>query len=179
VKQVSGNLWTLPADARCITVNGATRQDGQAVMGRGVAAQAKERWPMLPAVLGELIRQHGNHVQLLMSPETIQPPFDDTAHLVAFPVKWHWQHPADLALIQRSCGELMALADRARLRAILLPRPGCGNGRLSWFQVEPVIAPLLDDRVTVVDLPTISGAVRTRDETRKRNAHQYPIRNMQ
>src|SRR4029077_17935966 len=84
VKQATGNLWTFPADARCITTNGATRQDGQAVMGRGVAAPAKERWALLPAVRGGALRQHGNHVQLLMSPETIQPPFDDMAHILAF-----------------------------------------------------------------------------------------------
>jgi len=150
VKQATGNLWTFPADARCITTNGATRQDGQAVMGRGVAAQAKERWPMLPAVLGVHLRQHGNHVQLLMSPETIQPPFDDMAHILAFPVKHHWRQPADLDLIKRSCGELMELADRIGLRSIALPRPGCGNGRLDWAEVGPAIAPLLDDRVTIV-----------------------------
>jgi O-acetyl-ADP-ribose deacetylase (regulator of RNase III) len=150
VKQAVGNLWTFPADARCITTNGATCHDGQAIMGRGVAARAKERWPMLPVVLGELIRRHGNHVQLLMSPETIQPPFDDFAHIVSFPVKHHWRQPADLALIQRSCAELMDLADRTGLRSIALPRPGCGNGRLDWAEVGPAIAPLLDDRVTIV-----------------------------
>lgn len=144
MRQASGDLWHLPADARCITTNGAVRKDGAAVMGRGVAAQAKERWPMLPTVLGYCIREHGNHVRLLMNPA------GDSAVLVSFPVKHHWRETADLALIERSCGELMDLADRLGLEAILLPRPGCGNGRLDWAQVGPAIAPLLDDRVTII-----------------------------
>jgi hypothetical protein len=44
----------------------------------------------------------------------------------------------------------MDLADRLGLQTILLPRPGCGNGQLDWAQVGPAIAPLLDDRVTIV-----------------------------
>lgn len=144
VKQANGDLWRLPGDARCITVNGATRNDGQAVMGRGVAAQAKERWPFLPAVLGEYIRQCGNHVGVLLEP------VGNSALLLSFPVKHHWREAADLDLIQRSCVELMGLADDYDLEKVLLPRPGCGNGRLDWAQVGPTIAPLLDDRVTIV-----------------------------
>lgn len=146
MKQVTGNLWTLPADARCITTNGAVTKNGLAVMGRGVAAQAKSRWPGLPGILGESIQERGNHVADLWKP-TGKPV------LVSFPVKHHWREVADLDLIKRSCGELMDLADRLGLQAVLLPRPGCGNGRLDWAQVGPATAPLLDDRVTIVHLP--------------------------
>lgn len=144
MKQATADLWKFPADARCITTNGATRQDGQAIMGRGVAAQAKAKWPMVAAVLGWQLRADGNHVHVVMAGA------GDTAVLVAFPVKHRWQDPADLDLIKRSCGELMDLADRLDLRAIALVRPGCGNGRLAWAEVEPAIAPLLDGRVTIV-----------------------------
>jgi len=143
MKQATGNLWTFPADARCITTNGAVTKSGLAVMGRGVAAQAKERWPGLPGILGELLQERGNHVADLWKP-TGRP------LLVSFPVKHSWRQPADLALIERSCNELMDLADRIGLRNIALPRPGCGNGGLDWAQVGPAIAPLLDDRVTIV-----------------------------
>lgn len=143
MKQAHGDLWRLSGDARCITVNGAVRKDGTAIMGRGTAAQAAEKWPHLPERLGELIAERGNHVADLWKPY-------DGPLIVSFPVKHHWRQPADLALIERSCGELMDLADRLSLRAILLPRPGCGNGQLDWAQVGPAIAPLLDDRVTIV-----------------------------
>lgn len=143
MKQAHGDLWRLPADARCITVNGAVRKDGTAIMGRGTAAQAAQRWPGLPGMLGDLIAERGNHVADLWKPT-------GGPLIVSFPVKHHWKQRADLALIERSCEELTDLADRLGLQAILLPRPGCGNGQLDWAQVGPAIAPLLDDRVTIV-----------------------------
>lgn len=146
MREAFGDLWTLPADARCVTTNGAVRNDGCAVMGRGVAAQAVQRWPLIQAVLGAQITVDGNHVHVVMKPD------GDGALLVSFPVKHHWRERADLALIERSCGELMELADRLGLKTILLPRPGCGNGGLDYeAHVFPAIEPLLDDRVTVID----------------------------
>lgn len=142
MKQAHGDLWRLRGDARCITVNGVVWKDGTAVMGRGVAAQAAAKWSELPTILGSKIREQGNHVAVLTMWEA--------TWIVSFPVKHHWRQAADLVLIERSCGELMDLADRIRLRSILLPRPGCGNGQLDWAQVGPAIAPLLDDRVTIV-----------------------------
>src|SRR5439155_3761011 len=107
VKQTTGDLWRLPADARCITTNGAVRKDGCAIMGRGVAAQAKERWPAVPKWLGDSITSLGNHVDDFF----LRHNDPDMAPLVAFPVKHHWQQAADLDLILRSCRELMDLAD--------------------------------------------------------------------
>lgn len=34
---------------------------------------------------------------------------------------------------------------------VLLPRPGCGNGKLQWDFVKREIEDLLDDRVTIVN----------------------------
>jgi hypothetical protein len=148
--ELVGNLWTVPADARCITTNGDVRWDGVAVMGRGVAAQAKRKWPKVPYMLGESVKARGNHVVDFGS---LDAPDLDMAALVAFPVKHHWDEMADPDLIARSCVELMALANERPWRRILLPRPGCGYGRLRWEGVKHLIAPLLDDRVAIVSLP--------------------------
>lgn len=149
-----GDLWVLPADVRCITTNGDVRGDGQAVMGRGCAREAKDRFPGVATYLGLLLEQQGNHVhELMVSPHLPGTTIAETWDLVSFPVKHHWREPADLDLIVRSCRELMALADaRPEWKRILLPRPGCGNGQLDWeTQVRPAIFYLLDDRVVVVD----------------------------
>jgi len=44
VKEVDGNLWEIEADWRVITTNGFVKKDGRAVMGRGVARQALQRY---------------------------------------------------------------------------------------------------------------------------------------
>lgn len=144
--EARGDLWELPADARCITTNGFVKTSGLAVMGRGCALEARERFPGIDAHLGALINRHGNHVQVL--PSTHREDWD----IVAFPVKHHWRQLADLDLIVRSCHELMALADEHHWQRILLPRPGCGNGQRDWdIEVRPAIFDVLDDRVVVID----------------------------
>ena len=141
MKEITGDLWEQLCDARCITTNGTVTNKGAGVMGRGVARQAKVRYPGIEARLGQLVRRYGNHTQLLV---------EEGVPLVALPVKHEWPEKADLLLIKRSCTELVALADKHLWHTIVLPRPGCGNGKLHWDQVERVIAPILDERFVVV-----------------------------
>lgn len=138
------DLWTAPADARCITTNGTVKANGRAVMGRGTAKQATERYPFLQLTLGRAIRGWGN-VPCILLP-------DERPMLVSFPVKHEWHELADLDLIARSARELVRLADGAGWRVVLLPRPGCGNGQRKWSEVRPILQPILDDRFTAVTL---------------------------
>lgn len=139
------NLWDEPADAKCITTNGFIKKNGAGVMGAGIAGQAQRRYPELPHILGLHLETNGNHVGVLRLPDV-----NDPTYYVAFPVKHNWFEEADIELIERSAHELMALGKDMIWHKILLPRPGCGNGRLVWDEVKPVIEPILDDRVIIV-----------------------------
>lgn len=136
-----GNLWEYHDRGEwiCITTNGDVRKDGCAVMGRGVALQAKHRFPKLPYLLGKRITRLGNHVQRF-----------ETHRLFSFPVKHHWSDRADFNLIRRSCAELMSRLKRSGPNRVVLPRPGCGNGQLDWNDVRDVIFERLDNRVLVI-----------------------------
>lgn len=139
MRQVTGNLWTTEADFKFITTNGMVRRDGACVMGRGCALEAKSIYPGIEYRLGDLIQKHGNRCFRL---------YPD---LGSFVVKHHWKQAADLDLIRKSCDEATQMADKWGWETILLPRPGCGNGSLDWHEdVEPVVAPLLDDRFKVI-----------------------------
>lgn len=138
------DIWEVQADARCITTNGSVKSNGRAVMGRGTAKQATDRYPMIQLKLGKLITTQGLHVVVLQEPLPTEPV------LVAFPVKYAWDELADLDLIQRSAVELRILADAKGWQTIVLPRPGCGNGHRKWSEVRPILQPILDDRFTAV-----------------------------
>ena len=141
MKEVNDNLWNTRADAIVITTNGATRKDGAAIMGRGVALQAKQRYPGIEHVLGRLIRERGNHVNVITG---------NYPRIISFPVKHHWRQRADLKLIAQSAIELAELMDRHSYgHLVALPRPGCGNGRLRWEDVRSIIRPILDNRFIV------------------------------
>ena len=143
MKEANGNLWEIACDVRCVTTNG-TVIDGEATMGAGCALEARAKTPRLPLIYGGLIDKFGNHVYLIKNN------LRDCEPLVMFPVKHEVYQSADPELIMRSCLELTSLADIYGWQTILLPRPGCGHGKLEWGDVKPMIAPLLDDRVTVV-----------------------------
>lgn len=134
--EVRGNLWTYPADWRAITTNGMVRKDGCAVMGRGCALEAKSQHPGIDRVLGRLLRDFGNHVHILKH------------GLLSFPVKHTWYEEADLELIARSVTELQAMTALAH-STIVIPRPGCGNGRRTWAEVKPLLE-VLPDTVMVI-----------------------------
>lgn len=142
--ELVANLWAVDADARVITTNATLRNDGAAVMGRGCALEAKQRFPGIEFEFGQRIRQFGNHVQVIRW---------DGIPLVSFPVKYHWRNLADLALIERSASELNNLAAYHQWTRVVMPRPGCGNGGRDWVrEVRPILAPMLDNRFIVVSL---------------------------
>jgi len=155
----------LEVDAICITTNGFVKRNGEAVMGRGCARQAAQRWPGLSRVVGSCLRQYGNHVQAVYTSEDYD--------VVIFPVKpvsevckpdksnvvRHmrasfqpgdqvpgWACIARPELILRSVGELCLLADRNSWGNIVLPRPGCGAGELNFNQIRGILGKVLDDR---------------------------------
>lgn len=158
-----GDLWGYHGeDAKVITTNGFIKNNGEAVMGRGVAEQAARRWHDVPGTLGNSLRGSGNHVCSLghfsynpgyegHSDRAHVLPTKETFELVALPVKHRWWERADLELINRSLGELVSLADFKGWSRVTLVRPGCGNGQRDWGEVRPMVAGLLDDRFVVVN----------------------------
>lgn len=143
MREIEDNLWEVSCDLRVITTNGAVRSDGACVMGRGCALEAKQRFPGIDLKLGRLLREHGNRVMRLAQ-------LTDGSELASFPVKHHWKEEADPALIQRSAHQLVALANRFDYTNVIIPHPGCGNGKLSWEQVRPILSEILDNRFTVI-----------------------------
>jgi len=134
------NSYLQFVDAICITTNGALNAKGKCVMGRGVALIAKEKWEGIDKRLGDFIKANGNIVQILW----YIPTFHTT--VIAFPVKHHWKERADLKLIEKSCKELKALMDQEGWQKVVLPRPGCNNGKRDWdTEVKPILKKYFDN----------------------------------
>lgn len=156
MKEIKGNLFELDVDVICITTNGKVDKNGNAIMGGGIALQAKLYDPRLPIYLGQLLKSKGNKVHSICN--------SDKYHIWSFPTKNHWRDPSDLKLIEVSCKQAMELADEwnatrmltpvtGRSVRIAIPKPGCGLGKLDWeTQVRPLCVRYLDDRFFIVDL---------------------------
>ncbi len=138
--EIIGDLWQKHADGAvvAITTNGMVNQVGRAVMPRGCARQACERFPELLKTLGSLMTHHGNHV------------FDLGHQLVSFPVEVDPYQTPDLRLIEQSCRELVELADYKGWQKVVVPRPGCGGGGLEWHEVKCILKRHFDERFHVI-----------------------------
>lgn len=110
-----------------VTTNGQVNARGECVMGRGIAWQVRREDPSFARDLGNLISLHGNR------PMRVRP------SIWTFPVKHHWAEKADLDLINTSFSHLAPMVSKFDLQGLHLPRPGCGNGRLDWKDVQPLV----------------------------------------
>jgi hypothetical protein len=166
MKEITGNIWDYHQKGNYIlvTTNGSVTDKGACIMGRGIALQAKERFPKLPKMLGTKIKATGNFPHIF--PEY---------KIITFPVKRRYFEMADLKLIEYSAIMLVkALEDPrdfwrtrddilwnmvvhdaylpARIDNVYMVRPGCSNGRRNWeSEVKPILSPILDDRFIVVN----------------------------
>ena len=71
--------------------------------------------------------------------------------IITFPVKHNWWEKADIDLIVKSCMQLNKCINENGFDKVYLPRPGCGNGQLSWeTDVKPVISEVLLKKVIIV-----------------------------
>ena len=113
-------------------------------MGRGCAQTARDTYPGIASKLGGYIKKYGNRCFSLGRWGV------DNKLIFTFVVKHHWSQEADIELIKRSCLQLSEMIGKYGVEEIHIPRPGCGNGRLKWSDIKPIIEPLLDDRFVIV-----------------------------
>ena len=172
MKELKGNVWDVYAeyDALCITTNGwVSPKTGKAVMGRGIAREISVRSAETPKLLAAHIKDNGNCVGGIG--------FYKGVHILSYPVKPvnvvvnhdksnvvphmrdkfkvldtapGWSAVAELTIIAESAKQLVSFMDKHDIKTVLLPRPGCGAGTLSWSSVKGVLEVYLDDRVTVI-----------------------------
>ncbi len=147
MRELCGNIWEFRGTAIiAITTNGQVSRSGKAVMGRGVAAQAGSMFPEIPVLLAQRIGEEGNHVHYLGD------------NIVSFPVEHSPYQVPDLRLIERSAHELVAMADQRGWQSLVVPRPGCGGGGLSWADVRPILEKCFDDRFLVISALQVNNS---------------------
>jgi hypothetical protein len=165
MKERKANLFELTdeddVDAICITTNGQYLMNGRAAMGGGCARVCADRWPETSLRLGKLLKQLGSNVPYVIGAlDKDNNYLDPTRQMIkdktfkclifSFPTINHLMDGANLQLIRQSATLLKDDCDQYGLTGIMVPRPGVGIGGLTWSDVKAAIAPILDDRFTVV-----------------------------
>ena len=124
-----------------IPTNGFVKRNSRAVMGKGLAKQVSMKFQKLPLQLGQRLSVHGNHVFKFQE-----------YGIITFPVKTNWFENASLDLIETSLKELVLIIEANPEDNFYIPRVGCGNGKLNWNFVEPIVEQYLQkfDNVILV-----------------------------
>ena len=161
IEQSVKDLWSLHAqgfyalDPTNLTLDAA----GHAVMGAGISAVVRARWPEAPVRLGSWIAAYtspgATPGRSLKAAECLGRLvfLDRAARLVYLPTKYYWRDGADLTLIKRGLAELAALLRAHSELRVALPRLGAGLGGLDW---EGVVEPVV---VAALDRPEFAGRV--------------------
>lgn len=170
--EYKGNLFDYLGDAQFlfITTNGFVKKDGTCVMGKGCALEAVRRWPCISSTLGKAIKERGNKPHALFQRQgtwicsfPVKPVSDifDGRNAVKHMLNRFtigqtipgWACLADLQIIERSAAIIAKIAakpENAGWNKIVLPRPGCGAGELTWEEVKPVLDKYFDNRFVSV-----------------------------
>lgn len=138
-----GDMWSVfpITDIFMITTNPITRNDGAVVMGRGIALEAKDRFPSLPYDFGQALRErHPEIDQHNVGPIG----WYDGKPIWFFMVKDHWRNNASLDIIRESVFYLRYGYELGDQR-IDLNFPGIGNGHLRREDVLPLLQELPDN----------------------------------
>jgi hypothetical protein len=154
MKEIKGNLW----DFQCspdfspvvITTNCNVNYKGDAVMGKGIALEAKQHYPGLPKMLGKHIERYFDRVK-----------YFTTCNLYVLPTKYNWWEKSNIELIEQGIISLESIVNLQcyyykeqpeKYKKIYMVRPGCANGQLNWeIDVKPILVKYLDDRFIVVN----------------------------
>jgi hypothetical protein len=141
-----GDMWSVfdTTDIFMITTNPVRRKDGAVVMGRGIALEAKERFPRLPFAFGEVL--DGPAVdEAHFSVGFIDHFGEQGTPVWYFMVKNHWRNPASLSIIEDSVDAIRYIYHNFEGRRVDLNFPGIGNGHLDRESVLRIIQQLPDN----------------------------------
>lgn len=131
-KLVKGDIWDFDG-YKIITTNFSVNKNGEAVMGRGLAYQAAQKFPALKKEYGKILSEQ------MFTYTTIFQEYK----LIMFPVKRYWYEKADINIILASLKELVDLEQRLK-EQIYMPIPGVGYGELNKELVLQLITAYLD-----------------------------------
>ncbi|PUZ24339.1 O-acetyl-ADP-ribose deacetylase (regulator of RNase III), contains Macro domain [Chitinophaga costaii] len=131
MEYLKGNLFDANTQALVNTVNTV------GVMGKGIALQFKERFPVnynqYITAYKKGILQIGK--LLVVKEQTIE----GERIIVNFPTKTEWYLKSKYSYIEDGLKELVKVIEAEGIESIALPPLGCGNGGLKWEKVKVMI----------------------------------------
>lgn len=129
---VKGNIFDCDAEALVNTVNTV------GVMGKGVALQFKERFPLNYELY--VIACKKGEVQVGKMFITATSSLINPKWIINFPTKQHWHHKSNYTFIKTGLDDLVEQVKNMGIASIAIPPLGAGQGGLDWGKVKLILA---------------------------------------
>ena len=140
IRFVDGDMFSISADILVNTVNCV------GVMGAGVAAEFKKRYP-------EMYKDYVNRCRrkelkpgcpyLWQNPSMFGEGKDEL--IINFPTKDNWRDPSKYEYVEDGLMRMRDLLRHADGRTVVMPAVGCGHGGLNWERIKGMIVRYLSD----------------------------------
>jgi len=141
VKLKHGDLLNEKTEAIVNTVNCV------GAMGKGIALQFKQRWPQNFKAYESACERKEVQLGKMFIVDLGQ--WEKPRFLINFPTKAHWKGDSEIGYIESGLKDLVLQVSRLGIKSIALPPLGCGNGKLDWSEVKPLIFEAFADRPDV------------------------------
>ncbi len=135
IEYKKGDILQANAEALVNTVNTV------GVMGKGIALAFKKAFPENYKLYKKACQTNQLQTgQLLITETRMLIP----KYIINFPTKKHWRHPSKIEYIKSGLKELKKAIKKLQIKSIAIPPLGCGNGKLNWQEVKPLIVKELE-----------------------------------
>ena len=131
MEYIKGNLLDAQTQALVNTVNTV------GVMGKGIALQFKEAFPMNFKIYADACKKKELHPGklLVVKEQTLQ----GEKIIINFPTKTEWFLKSKYEYVEEGLKALAGVIDEWEIKSIAIPPLGCGNGGLKWDKVKAMI----------------------------------------
>lgn len=126
-----GNIVDTDAEALVNTVN------TEGVMGAGIALQFKKAFPDNFKLYENAAKSGKINIGKIFVTETGS--ITNPKYIINFPTKKHWRYPSKLTWVKEGLVDLQNFIVKKKIKSIAIPPLGCGNGKLDWNDVKPLI----------------------------------------
>lgn len=126
----TGNILESHTEALVNTVNTV------GVMGKGIALAFKKTFPIAMEQYLQAIKEGSikiGSVQVVKT-NSILPKY-----IINFPTKQHWRYPSKVEYIDKGLIDLVSKISEYKIQSISVPPLGCGNGKLEWSIIKPLM----------------------------------------
>lgn len=137
----TGNILESNADALVNTVN------TQGVMGKGIALQFKNAFPMNYKIYQEACKKDKLKIGDLLVVED-NGLISGKKTIINFPTKTSWRSPSEYSYIEKGLNELLNVIEKYNINSLALPPLGSGNGGLNWGVVKNMI----EDKLSILPI---------------------------